>query len=147
MNILLIILVLLVVTRSLGELAERARLPALVGELVAGVLLGLMLQRFHGLTPSIWSIILWSATGSGSSFKLMRKSLSREKIIVLSVAGVLLTGMVTLWTVTRVIPDKEVPERPVPVVTVRPVRADLGRVVIVPAVLETEKLVTARWRA
>ena len=54
LNVLLIILILLVVTRTFAELAERARLPALVGELVAGVLLGLLLHRFQGLAPSIW---------------------------------------------------------------------------------------------
>ncbi len=54
LNILLIILILLVVTRAFGELAERARMPALVGELVAGIILGFLLQSFQDLTPSIW---------------------------------------------------------------------------------------------
>jgi Kef-type K+ transport system membrane component KefB len=54
LNILLIILILLVVTRVFGELAERASLPALVGELVAGICLGYLLLRFQYLAPSIW---------------------------------------------------------------------------------------------
>jgi len=54
LNVLLIILILLVVTRTFAELAERANLPALVGELVAGIFLGFLLQRFQGLAPSIW---------------------------------------------------------------------------------------------
>jgi Kef-type K+ transport system membrane component KefB len=53
-NVLLIILILLVVTRTFGELAERAKLPALVGELVAGIFLGFLLQRFQGIAPTIW---------------------------------------------------------------------------------------------
>jgi len=53
-NVLLIILILLVVTRTFAEFAERAKLPALVGELVAGIFLGYALQRFQGLAPSIW---------------------------------------------------------------------------------------------
>ena len=54
MNVLLIILILLVVTRTFAELAERAQLPALVGELIAGIFLGFLLQRFQGLVPAIW---------------------------------------------------------------------------------------------
>jgi Kef-type K+ transport system membrane component KefB len=54
LNVLLIVLILLVVTRTFGEVAERAQMPALVGELVAGILLGFVLQYFQHLTPSIW---------------------------------------------------------------------------------------------
>jgi Kef-type K+ transport system membrane component KefB len=50
----LIILILLVVTRTFAELAERANLPALVGELIAGIFLGFLLQRFQGLAPTVW---------------------------------------------------------------------------------------------
>lgn len=46
MNVLYLILVLLVVTRVFAELAERVRIPAIVGELVAGVALGLLLTRY-----------------------------------------------------------------------------------------------------
>ena len=41
-------------TRTFGEVAERAKLPALVGELVAGICLGYLLARFQGLVPSMW---------------------------------------------------------------------------------------------
>jgi Kef-type K+ transport system membrane component KefB len=51
----LIILILLVVTRVFAELAERAKLPALVGELVAGIFLGYLLLRFHSQVPTLWS--------------------------------------------------------------------------------------------
>ncbi len=44
MDILYLILVLLVITRVFAELAERAGLPAIVGELVAGVALGFVLR-------------------------------------------------------------------------------------------------------
>jgi Kef-type K+ transport system membrane component KefB len=43
-EILYLILALLVVTRAFAELAERVNLPAIVGELVAGVALGFILQ-------------------------------------------------------------------------------------------------------
>ena len=43
------------VTRVFAELAERAKLPALVGELVAGIFLGYLILRFEGLVPTLWS--------------------------------------------------------------------------------------------
>ncbi len=55
MDILLLILVLLVVTRIFAELAERVNLPAIVGELIAGVALGLLLQALQGPLPELWS--------------------------------------------------------------------------------------------
>jgi Kef-type K+ transport system membrane component KefB len=55
MDILLLLLVLLVITRVFAELAERVNLPALAGELSAGVFLGLLLQRFHDSMPGFWT--------------------------------------------------------------------------------------------
>jgi Kef-type K+ transport system membrane component KefB len=43
-----------VVTRTFAELTERAQLPALVGELVAGIFLGFLLARFQGVVPALW---------------------------------------------------------------------------------------------
>lgn len=54
MDILSLILVLLVVTRIFAELAERVSLPAVVGELLAGVALGLVLRQFQGSWPVLW---------------------------------------------------------------------------------------------
>jgi Kef-type K+ transport system membrane component KefB len=54
-DILYLILILLVATRVFAELAERSRLPAIVGELIAGVALGLVLQRFQDSLPVLWS--------------------------------------------------------------------------------------------
>lgn len=59
MDILYLILVLLVVTRVFAELAERVNLPAIVGELTAGVALGLTLATMRDSWP-----VLWSATQS-----------------------------------------------------------------------------------
>ena len=47
MEILYLVLVLLVITRVFAELAERVGLPALVGELVAGIALGIILRRSY----------------------------------------------------------------------------------------------------
>ena len=55
MEILYLILVLLVVTRVFAELAERVKLPAIVGELFAGVALGFALKQFYGTFPVLWS--------------------------------------------------------------------------------------------
>jgi Kef-type K+ transport system membrane component KefB len=50
-NLLYILLVLLLVTRLCGELAERLRQPALVGELVAGIALGVIAGRYGEALP------------------------------------------------------------------------------------------------
>ncbi len=55
MDILYLILVLLVVTRIFAELAERVNLPAIVGELTAGVALGLVLATMQDSWPVLWS--------------------------------------------------------------------------------------------
>ena len=49
MDIIYVLLVLLVVTRLFGEVAQRAGQPPLLGELVAGVALGLVATHFNGL--------------------------------------------------------------------------------------------------
>jgi len=57
-NILYLILVLLVVTRVFAEVAERVKIPAIVGELVAGVALGLLLRQFADSWPVLRSATL-----------------------------------------------------------------------------------------
>lgn len=51
MNLLYILLVVLLTTRLCGEIAERLRFPALVGELIAGIALGALLQRYATVFP------------------------------------------------------------------------------------------------
>jgi Kef-type K+ transport system membrane component KefB len=51
MEILYILLVLLVVTRVSGELAERIGQPVLVGELISGICLGLVVSHFPDTFP------------------------------------------------------------------------------------------------
>jgi Kef-type K+ transport system membrane component KefB len=56
MHILYVLLVLLILTRVFGELAVRARQPALVGELVAGIVLGLVVTQFSDTFPILAGI-------------------------------------------------------------------------------------------
>lgn len=51
MELLYVILVILFVTRIAGEIATRAGQPAMTGELVAGVLLGIVVHRYEGVFP------------------------------------------------------------------------------------------------
>lgn len=53
MGLFSILLILLVVTRVFGELALRLHLPALVGELVAGIVLGMLAPMFTGSLPEL----------------------------------------------------------------------------------------------
>lgn len=84
MNILYLILVLLVVTRVFGEFAERVKLPALVGELVAGIALGFLLQHFEGSMPRL-SVALHSETytslvGLGMFFLMLLAGIRMEPL-------------------------------------------------------------------
>ena len=56
MRFLYLILILLVVTHFFAVLARRLRMPAIVGELVAGVALGLALSRFREQLPALWEL-------------------------------------------------------------------------------------------
>ncbi len=51
MNLFYILLVLLVATRLCGEIAERLKQPSLIGELMAGIALGLILHRYSNTLP------------------------------------------------------------------------------------------------
>jgi Kef-type K+ transport system membrane component KefB len=51
MEILYILLVLLIVTRFFGELAERLGQPALLGELISGIVLGQIVHHYSGFFP------------------------------------------------------------------------------------------------
>lgn len=51
MELLYILLVLLTVSRLFGEMAERVRLPPLMGELIAGLALGLVATHYAALFP------------------------------------------------------------------------------------------------
>ena len=82
MDILYLILVLLVVTRVFAELAERIHVPAIVGELTAGVALGLLLQMFSDQAPLLWSATqsetYWSIVDLGMFFLMLLAGIRME---------------------------------------------------------------------
>lgn len=84
MDILYLMLVLLVITRGFGELAERAKLPALVGELVAGIALGFVLQRFAESVPvlsaAVHSETYESIVGLGMFFLMLLAGIRMEPL-------------------------------------------------------------------
>ncbi len=53
MNLFYVLLVLLVVSRAFGEIAERFSQPALVGELIAGITLGAVVAEYPGIFPDL----------------------------------------------------------------------------------------------
>ena len=56
MKLLYILLVLLFITRLFGELSVRLKLPVLVGELIAGVFLGILVQHYSSALPILSSL-------------------------------------------------------------------------------------------
>ena len=53
MELFFILLILLVATRTFGEVAERLGQPGLVGELIAGIALGTVAAQYADLLPHI----------------------------------------------------------------------------------------------
>jgi Kef-type K+ transport system membrane component KefB len=69
-----VLLVLLVLTRTFGEVAERLNQPALVGELIAGITLGAIVARFPGEFPELANLRddnVFAAIGDLGMFFLM----------------------------------------------------------------------------
>lgn len=67
-----------------AELAERLQLPALVGELVAGVALGLVLRTFHDTWPVLWNATqdepFESIVGLGMFFLMLLAGIRMEPL-------------------------------------------------------------------
>jgi len=84
MNVLYLILILLVVTRTFGELAERVRLPALVGELTAGIALGFLLKYFGDSLPVLSAAVnsetYTSIVGLGMFFLMLLAGIRMEPL-------------------------------------------------------------------
>ncbi|MDH5620635.1 MAG: cation:proton antiporter [Gammaproteobacteria bacterium] len=84
MEILFLILTLLVVTRVFAELAERARLPTIVGELIAGVALGVLLRRAYDplafLTSACESETYTSLASLGMFFLMLLAGIRMEPL-------------------------------------------------------------------
>ena len=53
MELLYVLLILLLVTRTFGEIAHRLQQPALVGELIAGIALGAIVTLYPDLVPAL----------------------------------------------------------------------------------------------
>ncbi|MFT4641450.1 MAG: Kef-type K+ transport system membrane component KefB [Verrucomicrobiales bacterium] len=75
MDLLYILLVLLLVTRVCGEFAVRLKQPALVGELISGILVGVVVNRFHNTFPILSEVtenpVFTSITDLGVFFLML----------------------------------------------------------------------------
>ncbi len=102
MSILYILLVLLIVTRLFGELAERFKQPALLGELVAGICLGMLVHRFDATFPVLAGLadneVFQSLTDLGIFFLMLLGGIelhpaklikASKNALVIAVAGML----------------------------------------------------------
>ena len=88
MELLFALLIILVATRFAGEIAERAGQAALVGELIAGVILGLFARQHGG--RAFRQVLSEGAHRPGADWRLVEKALSlteREPRQPLQVAG------------------------------------------------------------
>jgi Kef-type K+ transport system membrane component KefB len=115
MEILYVLLVLLVITRAFGELAERLGQPALLGELLSGVGLGLLVSRYAATFPVLSGIeedrVFRAITDLGIFFLMLLAGLdlrpgelasSARRGIPVAFGGLLLPlalGLALGWTV------------------------------------------------
>lgn len=91
MEILWVLLVLLVVTRAFGELAVRVGQPALVGELLAGILLGVVVVRNSETFPILGELpgdrVFESITDLGVFFLMLLAGLELRPKTVAQASG------------------------------------------------------------
>lgn len=98
MDILYVLLVLLVLTRIGGEIAERLKQPALVGELLAGVALGVVVGNFAGAFPVLADLsedkVFTAITDLGIFFLMLLAGIKlRPKQLVESSASSMLVAL------------------------------------------------------
>ena len=94
MEILYVLLVLLVVTRFCGEIAVRLKQPALVGELVSGIVLGVVVRAYSGSFPVLAGLaddeVFLAITDLGVFFLMLLAGLEmRPSDVVKSSGGAL----------------------------------------------------------
>jgi len=120
-NILYLILVLLVVTRVFAELAERVRLPSIVGELIAGIALGIVLQYFDESLPFLCSATqsesYESIVSLGMFFLMLRAGILMEPLefartsksaVVVAVGGMVVPVAAGMMLGLAVLPDSSI---------------------------------------
>jgi len=118
MEIFYVLLVLLVATRTLGELVVRFKQPALVGEILAGVLIGLTVARYSDTFPVLAGLpdneVFIALTDLGIFFLMLLGGLdlhprelgetSGRSFLVATCAMILPLGLGT-WTAWAFLPD------------------------------------------
>lgn len=98
MELLYILLVLLVLTRGFGEIAIRFKQPPLVGELLAGILLGMVAGHFSGTFPVLADLtdneVFMSLTDLGIFFLMLLGGIEmRPRQIVQESGGSLIVAL------------------------------------------------------
>lgn len=120
MELLYIILVVLAVTRFAGEVAERLKQPALLGEIFGGIALGAIIHQFSNIFPKLLELtgsaaftaivdlgIFFLMLLAGIELKPRRLAAASRKAALIALGGFvlpLLTGFALAW---EFLPDSE----------------------------------------
>lgn len=120
MELLLILLIVLIAAKVFSEMAEQLKLPALIGEVVAGILIGLLIRNYGDAVPVLKGLpkneVFVSITELGIFFLMLQAGIeihprdfvkSSGKAIWVALGGMILplilgVGMGWLW-----LPDTE----------------------------------------